>query len=203
MGLTFAQPAIAQARFVVDVAGSSVPKNGAVAILPGGVGTMGISGASGDCSNGVTNPSMRNSSGRPFQSLAPQDDGTGNINAFDHRFDVRCWKDSGRALYFVDVETGLLIKKIYKTSGSTGSYIFPSPIISTPSIFQSDIGTLASRAFVTDADGVIWRIDLSANDQDATHPMAGWTARPFHDIFWYPQIPARRPQASSATTRPS
>jgi type IV pilus assembly protein PilY1 len=175
MGKTFAQPALAQATF--QDAGGTV-KNGAIAILSGGVGVSGPSGDSGDCINGATNPPMKTNGSSAFRTNSKVT-GTPDI---DLNRDVRCWRTTGRALYFIDVETGELIKKIFKDSA--GRYIFNSPIVSTPSIFQSDIGTRASRAFVTDADGVIWRIDLSSTVPDALDGMKGWTARPFHDIFW-------------------
>jgi hypothetical protein len=46
------------------------------------------------------------------------------------------------------------------------------------SVFQGDTGTLATRAFMTDQDGVLWRLDLSNQDP------ADWDALPFHDMFW-------------------
>ena len=189
MGKTFGQAAVAQATFLDP---SGTVKNGAVAILPGGVGLLGESGLAGDCTNQVTNPQVRDGTGTSaptFKTLAPQLSGADGI--ISTRSDVRCWQDIGRALYFVDVETGKLIKKIHKDS--TGKPYFPSPIVGTPAIFGSDIGSRASRAFVTDADGVIWRIDLRADDQDNTivyandksaAPDVGWTVRPFHDMFW-------------------
>jgi hypothetical protein len=97
---------------------------------------------------------------------------------------VRCWRDIGRALYFVDVHTGRLIKKIHADAGVSTDRIFPSPIVSGPALYRSDTGGLASRAFVVDADGVIWRIDMTSIDPVPNDPMAGWTVRPFHDIFW-------------------
>jgi type IV pilus assembly protein PilY1 len=178
MGRTFAQPAIAQAQFMINVGGTNTFKNGAVAILPGGVGDLGV--VTGDCTNGVSHPAMRDSGSTAFKTFAPQDGAA--TATLSHRSDVRCWKDIGRALYFVDVETGQLIKKIH--TDSANKLIFPSPLVSTPAVFEGDIGTLASRAFLTDADGVVWRIDMSAADPNPTDPMAGWTARPFHDIFW-------------------
>jgi len=179
MGKTYAQPAIVQAIYRFDTGGGTfITKNGAIAILPGGVGITGASSVPNDCANGATNPAMLTSAGRPFQTKeSPTSSAVAN-----HRTDIRCWRDYGRSLYFVDVETGQLIKKIH-TTGS-GGLVFPSPLVSTPAVFQSDVGTLASRAYVTDADGVIWRIDLSDPDPQPNDPMNGWTARPFHDIFW-------------------
>jgi type IV pilus assembly protein PilY1 len=189
MGKTFAQVGVGQATFK-DQDGNL--KNGAVAIIPGGVGELGPSGVGGECSNGVTNQAARNGTGsgaQVFKSLAPQSDGSSQDIL--HRGDVRCWKDVGRALYFVDIETGKLIKKIHRDS--SGKLVFPSPLVSTPAVFSGDIGARASRAFVVDADGVIWRIDLTSDDQDNTivyssdksgDPDNGWVAKPFHDIFW-------------------
>ncbi len=179
MGKTYAQPGITQAIYQFDPGtGTSAIKNGAVAILPGGAGLVGNSGVTGDCTNGVTNPSMRTGSNRPFSSF----ESTSSAATGNHRTDIRCWRKYGRALYFVDIETGRLIKKIHLDSA--GKFIFPSPLISTPAIFPGEIGTLASQAYVTDADGVIWRIDMSATDPLPADPMNGWTVRPFHDMFW-------------------
>lgn len=177
MGKTFAQPAIAHAVYTVNDSGTTVHKDGAVAILPGGVGLTGA--ASGECSNGATNPTMRNSTATVFKTLRSPTDPVG---PFDHRSDVRCWQDMGRALYFVEVETGRLLKKIYLNSAS--ARIFPSPLVSTPAVFGAGVGSLTTRGYVVDADGVIWRIDMSAADQVAGNPAAGWTVQPFHDIFF-------------------
>jgi len=46
------------------------------------------------------------------------------------------------------------------------------------------VGSLATRAYVPDADGVIWRIDLAGGDAESDDPESGWTARPFHDMYW-------------------
>jgi type IV pilus assembly protein PilY1 len=191
MGNTFAQAAIGQATFIDNSSGSDVVKRGAVAILPGGVGELGESGIAGDCTNHATNPSMRdpNTSQAFISYLDVPVAGNTMIGSQRHRSDVRCWKDKGRALYFVDVETGRLLKKIH--TDSAGRLVFPSPLVSTPALFENDIGTVASRAFITDADGVIWRVDLTGDpstyqDENALHqkPLTGWNARPFHDVFF-------------------
>jgi hypothetical protein len=69
--------------------------------------------------------------------------------------------------------------------------VFTSPLVSTPTVFPDRVGTLASRAFLVDADGVIWRVDMSKDTQtegdtgayDTSNP-SGWSVKPFHDIFW-------------------
>lgn len=182
MGWTYAQPAIGQATFTIEEGASTVTKNGAVAILPGGKGQLGVSGELNDCVDGLQTQSMRTSPGNAVFKTFEQIPGSGTNGELDHRADVRCWQTEGRALYFVDVETGKLIKKIHKNS--SGELIFPSPLVSTPALFQNEVGTLASRAFIVDMDGVIWRVDLSSDDAVDDDPLDGWTARPFHDIFW-------------------
>lgn len=182
MGRTFAEPGIAQATFQVSTGGGSFStKHGAVAILPGGVGDLGDSGISGDCVNGRSPAMLSTASGGGF-SRFKSFLGWSSATSINHRADVRCWKEPGRALFFVDIETGKLIKKIHLGSGSKP--VFPSPLVSAPAIFRNEIGAPATRAFVVDADGVIWRIDMSESDQQASNPLTGWTARPFHDIFW-------------------
>jgi len=82
----------------------------------------------------------------------------------------------------VDVETGQSIKTIRDVVAGTEP--FPSPMVGTPAMYQTDIGSIASRAFMVDADGVVWRIDLSALDPKPGKPLEGWTALPFHDMFY-------------------
>jgi len=179
MGLTFAQPAIAQARYkVLDQNNQLVDRNGAVAILPGGVGQAGA--LTGDCNNGLRSSMPHPTTSSAFETL--QD--TAGSGVLEHRSDVRCWREQGRALYFVEVATGRLIKKIYMDPDAGNKRVFPSPLVGTPAIYQADVGTLTTQAYVVDADGVIWRIDMSDPDPQSAKPMDGWTARPFHDIFW-------------------
>ena len=177
MGRTYAQPAIAQATWRTP---SGSLKNGAVAILSGGVGQVGNSGVANDCVNG-TNPQMLLGSTR--WSGFPDIGSTTPARDLLYRTDFRCWESQGRALYFIDVETGELIKRIARDASNT-RFLFPVPLVSTPVIFQNEIGTAASRAFVVDAAGVIWRIDLGTTEPQPNDGMKGWTARPFHDIFW-------------------
>jgi hypothetical protein len=155
----------------------------AMAILPGGKGDKG----SGPGCNGATAPSMKvpSSPGTSFTSYLDPDNTT--ASPIHHRSDVQCWKQKGRALYFVDVETGQLIKKIFDNDTSlTNGTIFPSPLTGSPTAYQDAVSTVATEAFVMDADGVLWRIDLTDTDPHpaATDGLLGWTVRPFHDLFW-------------------
>ncbi|NOY93179.1 MAG: hypothetical protein GXP55_18495 [Deltaproteobacteria bacterium] len=84
----------------------------------------------------------------------------------------RCWKNgdhSGRSLFFIDAYTGRLIKKFDRE--------FTAPVTGGVSAFTGDTASVASRAFFTDADGVIWRVDFSNPDPRS------WTVKAFFDMF--------------------
>src|SRR5690606_32892881 len=83
----------------------------------------------------------------------------------------RCWGKIGRDLHWVDVVTGETIFSFDHTT-------FSAPITGGISLFTGDTGTIATRAFLTDDDGTIWRIDFSSRRP------SDWTATRFHDIFW-------------------
>lgn len=174
LGMTYAQAAVAQATFKIN---TSTVKGGAIAVIPGGAGELGDETTPGCAAS--TRPQIRNGTATnspPFQSY-PAD--ATLRNGYEIKRDVRCWKDKGRVLFFVDVQTGKVLRKLRNaTNDASKPPIFTSPLVSTPAVYASEIGTLASRAFVVDADGVIWRIDLSSTDPNE------WSAYPFHDMFW-------------------
>jgi type IV pilus assembly protein PilY1 len=181
LGDTYGRPALGQV--VVKWNGSTNqpdPNTGtlmerAVAILPGGVGSE--TDTPGACDS-MKNP---NDSNNPYYTRSSITDFT----AHSHRPQVRCWKTTGRSVFVVDVETGVLIKQIgWPRDADTDEHVFPSPVVGTPALYQGDVGTLATRAFVADADGVLWRIDLSRPDAETDSSLDGWTARPFHDMYW-------------------
>jgi type IV pilus assembly protein PilY1 len=179
MGLTYGQPEIVQAYYQWPAGQPAALR--AMAILPGGKGTKGAGPGCGT----VTTPAMKvpSSPGTSFTTL--QDPDNTNSNAIRHRSDVQCWNRKGRALYFVDVETGQLIKKIFDDDDTlTNGTIFPSPLTGSPTAYPDAIGTVATEGFVMDADGVLWRIDLTDSDPHKDDALQGWTVRPFHDLFW-------------------
>jgi type IV pilus assembly protein PilY1 len=180
MGETYGQPELVQAMYEWP-AGQPASLR-AMAILPGGKGTKGP----GPGCSGLTTPSMRvpSSPGTRF-STYPDPDNLSSTQGIMHRAEVQCWNQTGRALYFVDVETGKLIKKIFDTDAdTTNGILFPSPLTGSPTAYEDAVGTVATEGFVMDADGVLWRIDLSSKDPRPNDALTGWTVRPFHDVFW-------------------
>ncbi len=153
MGTTYGRPAIGQV--FVRVGGTLEER--AVAILPGGNGDIDTASAR------TTGPV-----GCPARGIGTPPVTGGTTNA---RSRQRCWGRIGRELHWVDLATGLELVGFDDRT-------FNAPLTGGVSLFTGDTGTIATRAFVTDADGVVWRIDMSSPN------MASWTARPFHDIFW-------------------
>ncbi|HET8936001.1 MAG TPA: PilC/PilY family type IV pilus protein [Polyangiales bacterium] len=176
MGYTYGLPEIVQARYSLS---SSTPAGlRAMVILSGGKGELDPNAAGCDNTLHIM-PAMMVGPGKTYTTYPEPDL---SKSPFTHRTAVRCWKPQGRALYFVDVETGILIKKI--ADNSTAGVVFPSPVVGSPTAYQDSVGTVATEGFVLDADGVLWRIDLTADDPRKDDPLTGWTVRPFHDLFW-------------------
>jgi type IV pilus assembly protein PilY1 len=182
IGKTYGQPGLVQARFRRTTAAPVT--EGAIAILPGGVGQRATGGIA--CDGGSTQ-SLRSPVGSPYVTKVPQP--SGNPDNATHRFDVKCWSEVGRSLTFLDASDGFLLKQIWLDNpgaalSTSNQPFFPSPLVSAPQAFPDDVASVATRAFITDADGVIWRIELGSPDVLPNQPQSGWTARPFHDIFW-------------------
>jgi len=158
-------PAIA--TITVDDAG--VAKEVGVAILPGGAGIP----ASGDCPRNNTN-------------FAHIDTAPGQTTNYQPRSSVRCWQDGpARSLTIVRLDTGEVLMSFRgKTADGPASLDssrvkvvgFDSPITGEPVPFPSLVGQISDRIYVGDADGTLWRIDLSSSDpQDWTAHIA-WDA---------------------------
>jgi len=65
----------------------------------------------------------------------------------------------------------------YYVAGRATEADFDSPMSGTPVPYPSDVGSIAQRIFLSDEDGVIWRINVSS-----TNP-ANWYVEPFFDSF--------------------
>jgi type IV pilus assembly protein PilY1 len=172
MGKTYGQAEIVQAFYAWPL--GTTPTLRAMAILPGGVGSKG-NGPGCDISKGLTK--SMDVVGSPGTKYVTHTDADLASAKLKHRDYVPCWNQPGRALYFVDVETGQQIKKI-------DASVFPSPLAGSPTAYQDAVGTVATAGFVIDADGVLWRFDLTATDPRPTNALTGWTVRPFHDLFF-------------------
>src|SRR5690606_15804285 len=131
MGLTVGTPALAQA-LIKWSSGSTDGADGvverAIAILPGGAGSQVDPQPATGCAlvSGVT--------------LAEYPEATS-----EKRSHVRCWQNTGRSLYVVDVATGELLQEF-------DHHHFPSPL--TGAVAVDGVGLDVSKAaYFTDQDG--------------------------------------------------
>lgn len=136
--------------------GGGAPVERAVAFLPGGTG---VASPSATCSSGANTRPTRNPMLTGY---------TGGRGA--QRASIRCWQGSyGQNLYVVDLETGALVRRF----GSLGS-----PIVGSPGLYNGVSGAVSTRAYVGDADGGLWRVDLT--DPEPSR----WTMSLQYDLFW-------------------
>ncbi len=82
----------------------------------------------------------------------------------------RCWGTTGRSLIALDLSTGTVLRE-------WGPDDLGAPVTGGMASFPAGIGAIASRAFFNDADGIMWRLDLSQPRPE------DWAIRPFHDMF--------------------
>lgn len=146
----------------------------AVAFIPGGEGQQAIT-----CS-----PTSAPTSPRPNSLMAGWTGGRGAQRPY-----VRCWQNNrGRFFYVVNLQTGELIRKIGAAptavpydpamSATTSPTPTHSPIVGAPALYNGFAGVVTTRAYVGDADGMLWRVDLSN-----PNPAQWWMATEF-DLFW-------------------
>ncbi len=81
-----------------------------------------------------------------------------------------CLKElrQGRAIYIVDLQTGSLLRRFVSFTNAQGDeQRFDYEVAGAPAAYPSAVGTVASRAFLGDGGGRLFRINLaSANIQD-------------------------------------
>ncbi len=152
MGQTYGRPALAQA--LVD--SGSGPQERAVAILPGGMGAR----LTGEC----TIPTLHRAPQSAGQTTGARSSGA-------------CWGGTvGQSFHVVDVASGEAIRTF---GPGTGLDQVSSPMVGAVSLFTGQTGSIATRAYTTSADGVVWRLDMTDPNP------ANWTFRPFHDTYWH------------------
>ena len=160
-----------------------------VAILPGGISV----------SNGIaaspTTPKNGAAGCARAQSSDPSPTG------YAARTTVNCWGSTGqatdpvpgRAVAIVRLDTGQILRVFGRNSGTypdfptTTDLLYKagivtntpldSPMTGTPIIYPNQVGADTTKAFISDADGTIWRFDLSS-----TNP-ANWSGQLYLDLY--------------------
>lgn len=164
-----------------DLSGSgsvSTAQEYGVAVLPGGSET---SPTGGPCARAAVTTGTNTST---------------PLTGFTGRTSVRCWGTNvnaadpvvGRSVAIVRVETGEIIKVFMRradlpanhplvTSNRVIDTPLDSPMTGIPSIYPTDTGAVAQKIFVADADGTIWRFDLTDLNP------ANWKGEMFLDAY--------------------
>lgn len=88
----------------------------------------------------------------------------------------------GRAVYVVNLETGERIAELSNDEGDIvdmagDATTLESPMVGSPMVYPSTPGVVSTRAFVGDAGGRLWRLDMSAGAPD------DWQLQLFHDPY--------------------
>jgi type IV pilus assembly protein PilY1 len=147
-----------------------------VAILPGGEGSA--PSASVACARAAKSGDSAPATGYVYRSK------------------VRCWGANnqasdvvtGRSLAVVRVDTGEIVRVFTRaadvplsdplaTSKRVTDTPLDSPVTGVPMVYPADPGTDATKVFIGDADGTIWKFDLSSTDPSL------WTGELFLDLY--------------------
>lgn len=68
----------------------------------------------------------------------------------------------GKAIYIVDLQSGSLLRRFVEYKNNAGQMVkFDQGIVGTPALYDDFTGSVATRAFVGDAKGRLFRIDLT------------------------------------------
>lgn len=167
LGEAVGTPTIAQVFVTVN----GISQQRAVAILPGGQGhysaTASAAGTTGCTATGDIPPASAFRNGTLITSRT-------------HR---QCWSQlsnelQGRSLFVVDMQTGRQLAGFGPRINGTQEgdrYPIGSPITGSVSAFLNEVGQPVNLAYVTDADGVVWRLNMA-------HPSpAEWRFQPLFD----------------------
>ncbi len=143
----------------------------AVAVLPGGVGDVGDNGDGTGCSADLPT------------DLAIDE-------AFPPRERVKCYdvaKTAAHSLTIVRLDTGEVLRTFRRTveemhsliqdEGVIGTAPLASPITGQPVAYPAEVGAVADRILVGDADGRVWKVDVSSDVPSQ------WTMDLFFDAY--------------------
>ncbi len=159
-GSTVPTPAIATITISEN---GGAPKDVAVAVMAGGSDAL----LAGTCPRVVPPP-------------YPKVDGVPTTP----RSSTRCWAQTGgRSLTIARLDTGEVIKTFVSPKAAITPNLAPgrkivapfdSPLTGVPVPYPSKSGQIANRVYIGDADGTMWRLDLSKTNPD------NWTV----DLMW-------------------
>jgi len=164
-GETTPTPAIA----TVEIKENGITREVAVAILAGGSAPL----------HPTNTTCARKATSTP---LIP------NSTSYQPRDTVRCWDTApgngmgARSVTIVRLDNGQVIRTFRADaaevpsglSGRTTLASFDSPITGVPVAFPADPGEIADRVYVGDADGTLWRIDLTKADPNEWKVDLAW-----------------------------
>ena len=180
-------PTIASVSVYPDPTHPSTPTQVAVAILPGGSGSL------------VTCPSSGNPVSPATSGFMPSDPSNHNnsINVPATPATVNCWQaaggSTGNSLTIARLDTGQVLMHFtgpgYKGAPSTSlngtlnttlqnvtSAGFLAPVTGVPAAYPNGTGDIADRIYVGDADGLLWRVNLSSPNPHNWTVQAVWDA---------------------------
>jgi type IV pilus assembly protein PilY1 len=187
-----ATPAITTVFANVD---NTVPHEIGVAILPGGGLLSAPKNPAGNAA-GCTRDIVQRNLGSAGEATVP----TTASPSYKYRSAVRCWGATGayadavpgRSVSVVRLDTGEVLR-VFMRKADTGGFAndtllnanptriidtpLDSPMTGTPAVYPSDVGADATKVFISDQDGTIWKFDLSAPDP------SNWTGKLFLDLY--------------------
>ena len=90
---------------------------------------------------------------------------------------IRTFRPNGETLP-ASIDSDVVIDTTRTASGTTVPLRIPAPIVGQPVAFPAQVGQIAERIFVGDAEGQMWRVDVSSDDPD------DWVMNVFFDTYW-------------------
>jgi type IV pilus assembly protein PilY1 len=177
-GRNTATPAITTLQLRISGADRQV----GVAILPGGVDGPPVK--NGTCSRIATTTDLAHDTTTGYRSAVRK--WAPNCSTSADSISTTNSAVPGRGLTIVRLDTGEIIRHFGRrddvpeaiwSKGVVNAAPFDSPIIGTPVVYPQTTGAVAQKIFVGDADGTLWRIDVTSSNP------ADWKATLFADLI--------------------
>jgi hypothetical protein len=114
------------------------------------------------------------------------DDAAGTSPDKDNTWTPQNVAGRSRSFYVLDVETGKAIRAITDTTTT----FMASNVSGGVSVFPGNVGTVATRAFFADHDGILWRLEVADADPE------NWECKAFFDVHYATALASKRGQPS-------